>query len=391
MSRTALSVLFLSSLSLGCGPAPDGDPIEISAVQSQGVITSGVVDIDAMAANIQADLSGNAVGYAYAIVKNGVLTRTGSGGLARRPVEAGGSMSMNSLRRLQVASVTKPITAVAVLQLLEASGKTVDDPISPYIPAGWVKGLGINGLSFRHLLTHTSGFDQAYQALSPADQALWDNDWDGLQFVVSNGATPGAAYGYRNANFALLRVLIPALWKASPLNPGIGAITEGNHGPLYMSYLQQYIFTPAGVASVACESQDPTYPSAYGYDVSDPNEGGRSGNATDGCGGHAGLHLSARDLAAFMAHTRYNNAVLSPAMRQVMDDGKLGWDPGSDVAPSRVDKFYHGGDWSVQGRAWHTCVMKFPQNVEASLVVNSDITTGKLQCTILKDAFNNAL
>jgi hypothetical protein len=35
--------------------------------------------------------------------------------------------------------------------------------------------------------------------------------------------------------------------------------------------------------------------------------------------------------------------------------------------------------------------MKYPQQVEATLVINSDIAGGKSQCSTLKDAFNNAL
>lgn len=400
MSRQRiLSTLGSLSLlaALGCGasdPAivPSGGEELGATTAPLEVAAPGTVNLDTMAASINGDLSGNAVGYAFAIVKNGVLARSGSDGQARRPVETGGALSMNSTRRLQIASVTKTITAVAVLQLLEASGKSIDDLILPYLPASWVRGLGIHSLTFRHLLTHTSGLEQAYQALSPADQALWDNDWDGLEFVIANGAIPGAPYGYRNANFALFRVIIPALWKASPLNPGIGAITEVNYADTYLDYVRQYVLQPAGINNVSCESQDPTYPSAYGYDVNSPNESGFSGKVTAHCGGHAGLHLSARDLAAFMAHVRYNNAVLSPANRLLMDSNRLGWSNNSNTGTSLAGKYFHGGDWLLSGgRNWHTCIMKYPQSVEASLVVNSDITTGKTPCTILKDAFNNAL
>lgn len=379
---------------LGCG-APPSDlaaDAEIDATTAPlGVTAPGTVNLDTMASHINQDLSGNAVGYAFAIVKSGVLARSGSGGVARRAFESGGGLAMTSTRRLQIASVTKTITAVAVLQLLEASGKSIDDLVLPYLPASWVRGLGIHTLTFRQLLTHTSGFDQAYQGLSPADQAYWDNDWDGLEFVVSNGASPGSPYGYRNANFALFRVLIPALWKQSPMNPGIGVINEGNYAGYYLAYVRQYVLQPAGVLNVECESQDPAIPSAYGYDVNAPFTTGSSGNVTSHCGGHAGLHLSARDLAAFMAHVRYNNAVLSPANRLLMDSNKLGFSPSSNSGAALLGKYFHGGDWYSGSREWHTCIMKYPQSVEAALVVNSAITTGSSACTILKDAFNDAL
>jgi CubicO group peptidase (beta-lactamase class C family) len=361
---------------------------------AQLVPPTTTIDLDDMEASIVSDLSGNVAGFAYVISHNGAPVIADAQGWAKRMIDGGAAMTPFS--RMQVASVNKTITAVATLQLLEANGLSVDTLVSPYLPADWVEGYGIwgkSGLTFRHLLTHTSGFNQIYNALSPADQANWDNDWDGLQFVVSNGAIPDSPRQYRNANFALLRVLVPALWKATGVHPGIGEITSDNHGIWFNAYVQDYIFEPMGIYSVTCSGQE-SYAPVLGYDFDDIFEAGGAGNVSDAnCGGHAGLHLSAMELAAFMAYIRYDDTMLSPANRLLMNSDRIGWDTLSNTNSSnRLGKFWHGGDWYVgSDREMHACVMKYPNNIEATLIVNSDIVGGKNQCTVLKDAYTNAL
>ncbi len=73
-----------------------------------------------------------------------------------------------------IASMTKPITSVAVMQLVEAGKVSLDEPAATYLPElGNVKVLerGIlrppkSAITVRQLLTHTSGF--AYEFINPA-------------------------------------------------------------------------------------------------------------------------------------------------------------------------------------------------------------------------------
>ena len=55
-------------------------------------------------------------------------------------------------RPLRIASMTKPVTAVAVLMMQDEGKLSIDDPVSKYIPE-----FGANGVTLRHMLTHTSG------------------------------------------------------------------------------------------------------------------------------------------------------------------------------------------------------------------------------------------
>ena len=102
----------------------------------------------------------------------------------------------------------------------------------------------------------------------------------------------------------------------------------------------------------------------------------------DGCGGHAHLHLSALDLAKFMAHLT-NGTLLDADQRQLMDSARLGWNKESNTTDT-AGIYWHGGDGESTNngvtREWHACVMKFPGNIQATIVVNSNITSGPSQC-----------
>jgi len=58
-----------------------------------------------------------------------------------------------------IASMTKPVTAVAVLMLQDEGKLSIEDPLAKYIPE-----FGSNGVTLRHMLTHTSGMGEATPA-----------------------------------------------------------------------------------------------------------------------------------------------------------------------------------------------------------------------------------
>jgi CubicO group peptidase (beta-lactamase class C family) len=380
--RRILTAIVASALALALSAtAASAQPTRFKA---------SAVDLGAMRDAIEDSMNGNAVGFGYAIARNGQLKKYGGGGDARTPGD--GDVPFTSKKRIEVMSVTKNLTAVGVLRLLDELDISVDEPIHPWLPDDWGQGLGFwgtGGVTFRHLLTHTSGLGQAFNALSEPNQAQWGNDWDGLEFVVANGAIPGSTASYKNANFALFRILIPALRRE--LDPSLPEVTEANSWEQYLAYMQDELFEPIGLESVTCWPADPDT-AALAYDVSDPGAGGkliqRIGASLGGCGGHAGLQLSARDLVKFQVYLRHTQTLLSNQMRSQMDSLGMGWWGSSD------SKYWHGGDgyWTNNGakREIHTCVMKFPDSVEASLVVNSKLTGGKSQCTVLRDAFDAA-
>jgi CubicO group peptidase (beta-lactamase class C family) len=110
--------------------------------------------------------------------------------------------------RFRVGSMTKQVTAASIL-LLEQHGKLkLDDPIRHYMPEApedW------SGITFRHLLTHTSGIPnltslpdlRATEGVSPTPGQLVERFRDRqLDF------RPGTSFNYSNSGYILLGYLI---------------------------------------------------------------------------------------------------------------------------------------------------------------------------------------
>jgi len=74
-------------------------------------------------------------------------------------VEDGRTMATNSI--FAVASMTKPITATAVMILQDEGKLSVDDPVSKYLPEfknmSLADGPSAKPITIRHVMTHTSG------------------------------------------------------------------------------------------------------------------------------------------------------------------------------------------------------------------------------------------
>lgn len=342
---------------------------------------AGRTDTRAMANRIQSQLSGNVVGFSYAIADQSQLAIAGAGGLAQRapdPVHL-----MTSTTPSTVASVTKHLTGVATLALLERNGVDPGTPILNRLPAAWDPLNSVNGLTFEHLLTHTSGLNQLLTTTSVPGTG---NDWDGLQVTMEQvGAIPGAARQYKNANFALQRLLIPALRRELEGN-SIPVATEANVRELYLDALDDIAFARLGIEDVSCEPPAGQI-EALSYDFSDPAKAGKSWATTSsGCGGHAGLQLSAQQLATFLTGVRYSNHILSAASQQYMQDERAGWNSARSVDGGTA--YDHGGDYYSGTRETHTCVMRLPGGIDAAIIVNSDTPTSP--CTVLRSAFNDA-
>lgn len=130
-----------------------------------------------------------------------------------------------------IGSLTKSITAVAVMQLVEAGRVELDAPVQRYLP--WFRVADPQAtaqLTVRHLLNQTSGFAQAAGMIPLAD---FDDRPGATERQARALATyqparlPGAAWEYSNVNYNLL-----------------GLIIEAASGESYADYVQDHIFTP---------------------------------------------------------------------------------------------------------------------------------------------------
>lgn len=349
-----------------------------------------VFDMDTFEDNIVAGVSGESVGYAYAIGLNGLLDRQDADGLARTAADLP-QTDQSPTKEMTVASVSKTITAVAVLKLLEDKGVSVDDSVAPYLPPAWDKDPSVEGLTFRALLTHTSGLGATLGFVG----GMPGNSFEDLQDAIELGVAP-EPYIYRNANFALMRIVIPYLWEITPQTfPGqsLDAVTSA----IYVYFVQTEVLEPMGVQA-DCKPADATPTLLYPFPYDGVSTGSEEGDWTLICGA-GGWFLSANELGSFIAHLRFDDAVLTPATRQMMNQDSLGWlDPdafdwgsGTTFGPY----YNHGGDLARM----QSCIMNYPINVQVSLLVNSSggavnlvDLPGKKQhpCRLLQQAFDAA-
>ncbi|MDR7426329.1 MAG: serine hydrolase [Armatimonadota bacterium] len=98
-----------------------------------------------------------------------------------------------------LASLTKPVTATAVLQLWAAGVLDIDRPVRDYLPA--FGAAGKEAVTLRHLLTHTAGLPawvRLYLHTRSAREA-----WDYICRQPANGS-PGERFEYSDLGYVVL-------------------------------------------------------------------------------------------------------------------------------------------------------------------------------------------
>jgi hypothetical protein len=124
------------------------------------------------------------------------------------------ALAMGADMAVNTASVGKMFTTIAVLQILGRRHLSIDARIGPYLPADWVKGAGIDTVTFRELLTHRAGFHY--------DSGAVFTDEHAAQKQVRVGITPEdkAVAEYNNIDFSIFRDVNTRSWAGGRVPPG---------------------------------------------------------------------------------------------------------------------------------------------------------------------------
>ncbi len=109
-----------------------------------------------------------------------------------------------------IGSMSKPFTAMLVLQLIEKGKLGIDAPISKYLPE-YRKDIG-KKVTIRHLLTHTSGIP-SYTALPNVWEDSMQLSYTPLYILKNFGSRdlqfePGTKYKYGNTGYFILAMII---------------------------------------------------------------------------------------------------------------------------------------------------------------------------------------
>ena len=239
------------------------------------------------------------VGLAVAVVRNGRIEEFEGRGFAnlqtRRPI------SEDTVFR--IGSITKTITALAVLQLWEQGSVDLDAPASEYLRSYrlLMAEPEFRPPTLRHLLTHTAGIPDARRFVDLLD--IGAGPWDarvpvrsvpfgqplpslateyapGLEVV----AQPGSAFAYSNHGFATL-----------------GQVVEDVTGMPLDRYLRERIFLPLGMDSTdLTRTHSLAARLAEGYVLT--SAGPRTVDDRDWLGsGAGGAYSTVRDLSRYAA------------------------------------------------------------------------------------------
>ena len=175
----------------------------------------------------------NLPGFALGVVKNGELVYAKGFGVTS--LEGGAPVTSQTV--FQWAETSMAVTAMAVMQLVEAGKIDLDAPVTDYVPYFTLQDELYEEITVGQLLAHTSGIPDSGDAMA---------DWENFMPEYDAGATerwvrtdlaasgllfaPGAGFEYSDLGYALL-----------------GAVIAGASGQSYEQYVNENIFQPLGM------------------------------------------------------------------------------------------------------------------------------------------------
>ena len=168
------------------------------------------------------------------------------GAFGRREIGGGPGMTLDTV--FWIASMSKAVTTVAALQLVERGAVGLDDPVPELDAAQVLEGFDEDGtprvrpprrpITLRHLLTHTSGF--AYD--------IWNAD---VGRYMAHHGIPGII-DCRNATLATPLVADPGeRWEYGIGLDWAGKVVERVSGQSLEDYLREHVCGPLGMRDTA--------------------------------------------------------------------------------------------------------------------------------------------
>jgi serine beta-lactamase-like protein LACTB, mitochondrial len=136
--------------------------------------------------------------------------------------------------KFRIGSISKPLTAVALMQLVEQGKIDLDSPVQKYVPSFPDKGAKITP---RLLAGHLAGI-RHYKGDEFLLSKHYDSVLDGLKIFEDDPlvAPPGTAFHYSSYGFDLL-----------------SAVIEGACGEDFLGYMEQHVFTPLGLVDTTAD------------------------------------------------------------------------------------------------------------------------------------------
>lgn len=165
----------------------------------------------------------------------------------------------------RIASMSKPITSVAAMMLVEEGGLFLADPVSKFIPAFKGQRVAADGgttvparrdITIRDLLTHRSGLSYGFLNGGPVGAAY-------RQGGVTDGLTLTSMSLQEGIDKLAAQPLLAqpgAAWNYSLSVDVLGRVVEVVSGMPFDVFLRERIFTPLGMTDTAFDVADGKWP-----------------------------------------------------------------------------------------------------------------------------------
>ncbi|MDB4292439.1 beta-lactamase family protein [Maribacter sp.] len=247
------------------------------------------------------------------------------------------AIKANTAMRIRIASIAKPMTAIAVMQLFENGLIDLDEPIQTYINE--FPRLENKSITIRQLLDHSSGIkgyasvkeaetDKNYATLTEAMNVFKDRGISGQ---------PGEAYQYTTYGYVVL-----------------GVVIERVSGLSFEAYMKKNIWKKTGMNATGVEQYGKPYENKtllYSKQKNGKVKQVKKGNNLSNRIPGGGLYSTLDDMLTF-GQAVLNNTLIKPETLKMMlqDNGLkkegnpygLGWFMyGAKPTPERV--FGHSG------------------------------------------------
>lgn len=322
------------------------------------------INIDKFDQSLRTAMDALGVGYCYMIKRRGKIIHVHAFGSAQ--VGTDGPISWAPHIPMNMASVSKLVTAIAIVRLLRDSGTPLNKPIAAFLPQYWTQGTGVAGITFRDLLRHEAGLGS-----SISDSGAGNFAEAKVEIASGSSASIKGVYTYKNVNFAILRILFatltgilsPAVTSPSPALSD-DTFWDAASAIAYQNSVNDKVFVPATV-DPRDFSADANAALAYATPPVAPGA-----RIVDGPGGsgQSGWHMSIGELARLLDEFR-TGAMMEKWRAQQMLSNRYGLDPPLTTSAGQV--YTKGGRKLMGSQGMDSAIYLMPGDVDFAIYVNS--------------------
>lgn len=136
--------------------------------------------------------------------------------------------------KFRIGSISKPLTAVGLMELVQAGKVDLDAPVQKYVPSFPDKGATI---TVRMIGGHLGGI-RHYKGDEMENQKHYNDVLEGLKIFQDDPlvSPPGTKFNYSSYGFNL-----------------VSAVIESASGENFLAYMQEHVFTPLGLVHTTAD------------------------------------------------------------------------------------------------------------------------------------------